>query len=416
MSGGRRPTRARWLSGYVVVLSAMAALAGMAIGHEHGGGWLPGVAPSRAEGGVPATAAEAAPDVPAPAPAPRRGPPAGGEPVTIAAAGDTMMGTPVHGLPPDDGAGFFDGVADALVADLSLVNLEGTLSEGGVSKCPVVTEDSTDEEKAAAGSCFAFQTPPAFGPRLAEAGFTVATLANNHSYDFGIDGLDQTVAALENSGVAPTGLAGTTATVQAGDLVVAVLGFAPYEWADPLLDTESAATRVAETAAAADLVIVTFHGGAEGPEAASTPEGPETYLGENRGDLRAFSRAVIDAGADLVVGHGPHVLRGMEVYEGRLIAYSLGNFAGYGTAFNLTGPLSVSMVLRATLAPDGTFLRGRIVPTVLTDDGLPAPGGDAIETVSRLSQEDFGAAAPRIGADGVIRPPAGTAPVQGVSG
>jgi hypothetical protein len=416
MSGRGRPARRRWLSGYVAILAAMSALVGMAIGHEHGGGWIPGVSTSRAEGGVAEAPAEAVVVAPIASPASRPPPPAGVEPVTIAAVGDTMMGTPVYGLPPDDGDGFFDGVADALVADLSLVNLEGTLSEGGVSKCPVVTEDSTDEEKAAAGACFAFQTPPAFAPRLAEAGFTVANLANNHSYDYGIDGLEQTVGALENAGVAPTGVAGTTALVPAGDLEVAVLGFAPYEWADPLLDIDSAAARVAEASAAADLVIVTFHGGGEGPDAASTPEGPETYLGENRGDLRAFSRAVVDAGADLVVGHGPHVLRGMEVYNGRLIAYSLGNFAGYGKAFNLAGPLSVSMVLRATLAPDGTFRRGRIVPTVLTGDGLPAPGGDAIETVSRLSQEDFGAAAPRIGANGVIRPPAGAETPQGVSG
>jgi hypothetical protein len=399
----------------VAVLAVMAGLAGMAIGHEHGGGWLvPG--PERAEA-VPERAAAAAtvPVAPPAAPAPL-GPPAGAEAVTVAAVGDTMMGSPAYGLPPGDGAGFFDAVADDLIADVTLVNLEGTLSEGGASKCPAVTEDGTDDEKAAAASCFAFQTPPSFAPRLAEAGFTVANLANNHSYDFGADGLDQTVAALENSGVAATGVAGTTALVEAGDVTVAVVGFAPYDWADPLLDVEAARARVAEAAAAGHIVIVTFHGGAEGADAATTPDGPETYLGEQRGDLRAFSRAVIDAGADLVVGHGPHVLRGMEVYGGRLIAYSLGNFAGYGTAFNLAGPLSQSMVLHATLAPDGTFQGGRIVPTVLTGDGLPAPGGEAIATVRRLSREDFGAAAPTIGADGAIRPPAQAGAAQAGSG
>jgi hypothetical protein len=106
----------------------------------------------------------------------------------------------------------------------------------------------------------------------------------------------------------------------------------------------------------------------------------------------------------------------MEVYNGRLIAYSLGNFAGYGKAFNLTGPLSESMVLRATLAPDGAFQSGRIVPTVLTGSGLPAPGGEAIATVGRLSQEDFGASAPTIGGDGVIRPPAEAGATQAGSG
>jgi hypothetical protein len=405
-----RPARQRWLSGHVAVLGVMFALVGMAIGNEHGGGWIAGPTPPRADAGVPPSPG-AAPGAPAPAPEPRLPPPAGAAPVTVAAVGDTMMGSSMYGLPPGDGAGFFDGVADALAADVSLVNLEGTLSEGGVSKCPVLTEESTDDEKAAAWSCFAFQTPPVFAPRLAEAGFTVANLANNHSNDFGRYGLDQTLAALDGAGVMPTGLAGTAALVEAGELTVAVLGFAPYDWADPLLDLGAAAARVAEAASAADLVVVTFHGGAEGADAAATPDGTETHLGENRGDVRAFSRAVVEAGADLVVGHGPHVLRGMEVYRGRLIAYSLGNFAGYGAAFNLTGPLSMSMILRATLAPDGTFMSGLIVPTVLTDSGLPTGGGDAVSTVRRLSNEDFGAAAPRIGADGVIEPPAG-APVD----
>ena len=320
--------------------------------------------------------------------------PAGVSPLTVAAAGDTMMGSPPYGVPPDDGAGVFAGVPrGALRADVSLVNLEGTLSEGAGSKCG---EDSE--------SCFAFQTPPAFAPRLKEAGFTVANLANNHSNDFGPDGRDQTVAALTGAGLQVTGLAGTTTLIRVKDHTVAVLGFAPYEWADPLLDTAAAAERVRQADARADLVIVTFHGGAEGADAATTPQGSEEYLGEPRGDARAFTHAVVDAGADLVIGHGPHVLRGMEVYRDRLIAHSLGNFVGYGGAFSLSGPLSQSMVLRATLAGDGRFLRGRIIPIELSDEGLPFAGGAAIDTVRRLSEQDFPSGTPAISADGVVRP------------
>ena len=147
-----------------------------------------------------------------------------------------------------------------------------------------------------------------------------------------------------------------------------------------------------------------FHGGAEGSDKTHVPSGTETFLGENRGDLRRFTHAVIDAGADLVVGSGPHVLRGMEVYRGRLIAYSMGNFGGY-KVFGLGGVLSTSGVLQVTLSPDGRFRSGRFRPTQLVGSGTPAPGGDGISQVQTLSRDDFGARAARIDAAGRITAP-----------
>ncbi len=114
-----------------------------------------------------------------------------------------------------------------------------------------------------------------------------------------------------------------------------------------------------------------MHAGAEGTDHTHVRPGTETYLGENRGNVVAFSHAVVDAGADLVIGHGPHVLRGMEWYRGRLIAYSLGNFAGY-KVFALGGPLSLSGILRVTLRGDGGFDSGTLVPTRLVGAGVPA--------------------------------------------
>ncbi len=328
--------------------------------------------------------------------APRPRPPLdpNGPPITVAATGDIMMGTPQYGLPADGGAGFFAPVASLLTGDVVLGNLEGTLSTTPGSKCGADSEN-----------CFAFQSPPEYAEHLAAAGFTVMNLANNHANDFGDVGLRETEEALAAAGVRSTGRPGTMATIDDDGRVIAVLGFAPYPWADPLLDLDAAAARVREATFAADIVIVTFHGGAEGADHTHVPQGPEEYLGEPRGDARAFSHAVIDAGADLVIGHGPHVLRGLELYEGRLIAYSLGNFAGY-RAFSLDGPLSQSMVLSVELAPDGTLRSGGIHPTELVGDGTPAPGGDAIATVRRLSREDFPGSAPAIGATGTIRPPA----------
>jgi hypothetical protein len=157
-------------------------------------------------------------------------------------------------------------------------------------------------------------------------------------------------------------------------------------------------------------VVVSFHGGGEGADRQHVPPGREEFLGEDRGDVRAFARAVVDAGADLVLGHGPHVVRAMEVYRGRLVAYSLGNFATYG-AFNLSGPNGLSLVLEARLAQDGTFLGGRIHPARQERPGGPRldPAGAVIPVVRRLSEEDCGASAVRVREDGVISPPAAAA-------
>jgi Bacterial capsule synthesis protein PGA_cap len=119
--------------------------------------------------------------------------------------------------------------------------------------------------------------------------------------------------------------------------------------------------------------------------------------------VKRFSHAAIDAGADLVVGHGPHVLRGMEWYKGRLIAYSLGNFGGY-KVFSLGGPLSTSAILRVILRGDGTFETGRLVPTMLAGAGVPAldPSEAAHGMVRTLSRQDFGPRAVRISPDGIL--------------
>lgn len=367
----------------LALFAVMVAAVGVAAALQAGGG-SSGEALARPGQIGPGTAASttAAPARPVP----------GGRPITVAAVGDTVMGSLPYGLPPDGGRSFFSEVDDLLTGDVVLGNLEGTLATGGSSKCG-----------AGSSNCFAFRTPPSYAKWLKQAGFTVMSLANNHAYDFGAGAQRETVAALTRVGVRNTGRPGTVAMQVIDGQRVAILGFAPYEWADSLLDIPRAKRRVQQVARSAQIVIVTFHGGAEGSDRTRVPRGPETYLGEPRGDLRRFSRAVVDAGADLVVGHGPHVLRGMEMYKGRLIAYSLGNFAGY-EVFSLGGLLSTSMVLQVTLEPDGRLRTGRIRPTSLVGAGTPAPGVDAVTVVRRLSRLDFGSRAPRIDGRGVIRP------------
>ena len=311
--------------------------------------------------------------------------------VAIVATGDIVMGSAPN-LPPDGGRSFFSDVQTDLAGDVVLGNLEGTLSTGGSSKCG---PSST--------SCFAFQTPPTYARWLKRAGFTVMNLANNHAFDFGQAGLDQTIAALDRSGLLHTGRPGEITVQKVGRIRVATVGFAPYSWAASLTDIAGARKLVRAADRVADVVVVTMHAGAEGQDRQHVARGTEQFLGENRGDSRRFAHAVVDAGADLVVGSGPHVLRGMEWYKGRLIAYSLGNFAGYDV-FALGGPLSTSGILRVTLDGDGRFETGRLVPTRMVGAGLPAldPAEAAHGLVRTLSRADFGARGVKVSPDGLL--------------
>ena len=343
------------------------------------------------------TAARAAPP-PARAAPPPGGPDTAPEPasVTIGWVGDTMLGR-AGALPPDRGRAILAKTGRVTVApDLMLGNLEGTLSVGGASKCGV-----------ASANCHAFQVPPNHAGALHRAGFDLMSMGNNHAYDFGKTGRDQSARALEAAGIASTGGPGEITVLEHHGIKVAVLGFAPYPWAAPLNDHGAARELVREAREQADLVVVTMHAGAEGADRTHTPVGTEVAHGENRGNPRRFARTVIDAGADLVLGAGPHVLRGMERYKGRLIAYSLGNHAGWHN-FSGGGTLGLSAILRVTLREDGTFERGILTPLILQPPGTPVrdPSHASTRLVDRLSVQDFGSSAVRLGQRGRLRWPA----------
>jgi hypothetical protein len=279
-------------------------------------------------------------------------------------------------------------------AQIVFGNLEGTLTDATTSKCGGSNS----------GTCYAFRTPPSYAHYLAGAGFTVLNNANNHSFDFGPDGQAQTVAAIHGVGLAQTGLPGQVTVVPAGGLLVGFVAFAPYNFTASLLDFATARALIGQARTAADVVVVYMHAGAEGVDFEHVTGHDESYVGEDRGNAEAFAHMAIAAGASLVVASGPHVLRGMEFYQGHLIAYSLGNFAGYKN-FALGGVLDDSAVLHVTLSGTGAFRAGQIVPVTLIGNGQPEPGGGAVSLVARLSQQDFGAAAARIGPDGTITSP-----------
>ncbi len=334
------------------------------------------------------TAAEAPPQ-PAPTSAHHPKPPTG---ISIAAVGDTMLGN-TPDLPPEP-ATYLDEVRGELVGDVVFGNLEGTLTE--VSESPKC-------EDAKPGQCYAFRVPPEYGRYLAAAGFTLMSNANNHSFDFGEAGEEETVAALHEAGIEQTGLPGEITVQKAGGRRVAFLGFAPYGNTASLTDLEAARALIEEAGTEADVVVVANHAGAEGADAQHLTGTEETYLGEDRGNPEEFAHMAVDAGADLVLGSGPHVLRGIELYRHRLIAYSLGNFCGYHD-FATAGVLGESAVLHVNLAPDGSFRSGRLASLRLDEAGRPSPDPEdaAAATVAALSAEDLGPGAVAIGPGGRI--------------
>ena len=264
-------------------------------------------------------------------------------------------------------------------ADVTLGNLEGTLSVGGPSKCGGI----------GGGTCFAFQAPRSVAGQLRELGFDLVNQANNHSMDYGPSGRRQTIFALHRAGIAHTGLPGEVTVLRVAGRRVAFVGFAPYSYDANLLDIAAAQALVRRARARAALVVVIIHAGAEGADQLHTPHGSEHYLGEDRGDARAFAHAAIDAGASIVLGSGPHVIRGVERYRRRLIAYSLGNFVGYHTLGG-GGVLSESAILRVTLGASGRVLAGRWIPITLVE-GLPRPDptDTSAKLVAALSLADF---------------------------
>ncbi|HVE85338.1 MAG TPA: CapA family protein [Myxococcales bacterium] len=318
--------------------------------------------------------------------------PADGPPLRIAAVGDVHMGRawPAEraALPPDGAMHLYDAVKPSLQdADVTFGNLETVLADDGESqKCG---KRST--------KCFAFRVPTAFAAAVKDAGFDVMSIANNHAGDFGPKGRTDTMAALDKAGLKHSGPVGDIAylEVDRGKDVpkqkIALVAFSFGADVYRIQELDIARRLVAFLARSHDLVFVSFHGGGEGAGFEHVPRGREKFLGEDRGDERAFAHTVIDAGADLVLGHGPHLLRGMERYKGRLIAYSMGNFSSWDT-FGLNFPNNTTGVFHVTLAPNGVVTQVKVDPVVIEKPGTPVPDPDkkAIEILRKLSKDDFG--------------------------
>jgi hypothetical protein len=229
-------------------------------------------------------------------------------------------------------------------ADLAFGNLEGAVAPG-----PVRDPDCS--------GCFRFGISESTITMLSSIGFDAFSIANNHSNDFGTEGIDLTIDTLIRSGIRFSGTTRPgeqTATIELSG--GATLGFAAFSTSPLSIDMNhiEQAESVVNSLSDHDLIVVSFHGGREGRYAYSLTGEAEFFLGQNRGNPIEFARRMVDAGADIVFGHGPHVPRGMEVYNDKLIAYSLGNFwtCGNISSFGLFG---IAPMLRVRINAAGTL-------------------------------------------------------------
>lgn len=313
--------------------------------------------------------------------------------VTIVAAGDIMIGSsfPSIGfLPDDDAKGSFDTTKPYLKGDVVFGNLEGVLlDEGDSTKCPNISPDPVTGYSSL--RCFAFKMPTRYGQLIKEAGFDVLSLANNHTGDFGDTGRASTMQVLDKLGIYHAGLLERpTVMFEKNGVKYGMVAFAPNIGTVSIHDIEQAKQYVQTLDKQVDIVMVSFHGGAEGANHTRVPKTTEIFLNENRGDVYKFSRSLIDVGADIVIGHGPHVTRAVDLYKDRFIAYSLGNFNTYG-AFNIRGVNGIAPIIQVKLKNTGEFISADVVSIYQTKDKgvLIDKQNQAFDELKRLTNLDF---------------------------
>lgn len=265
--------------------------------------------------------------------------------------------------------------------DLLFGNLEGVFcGEGGTPK------NCRDPN-----TCYVFRMPDHFLSCILDAGYDVLGVANNHVSDFGAMGRAYTARMLDAAGVPFAGFESHPYALFEKDGVrYGFAAFAPNRGCMDLKDYDRAAEITAMLDSLADVVIISMHGGAEGKDHQHVVRGDEEYLGHNRGSVYHFAHRVVDAGADVVFGHGPHVTRAVELYRDRLICYSLGNFATY-RRFNLSGPNGIAPIIKVKVDREGRFLQGEAVPIHQPGEGGPRidPAARALERLKTLSEMDF---------------------------
>lgn len=295
--------------------------------------------------------------------------------LTLSVVGDCTLGTDetfdydtsLNAYYENYGADYFlQNVKDIFSTDdLSIANFEGTL-----------TDSDEREDKT-----FAFKAPASYASILTGGSVEAVNTANNHSHDYGDQSFDDTLAALDDAGIVHFGY-DETAVMDVKGIKVGLVGI--YELYDHLEREQQLKDNIAKAKAdGAQLIVVIFHWG---NETETVPDSNQTTLG----------RIAIDEGADLVCGHHPHVLQGIETYKGRNIVYSLGNFCFGGNS----SPSDMdTMIYQQTFTIDADGVKKdnvtNIIPCSISSaayDGYnnyqptPAEGDEATRILGKINE------------------------------
>jgi len=310
--------------------------------------------------------------------------------ITISAVGDIMMGTtfPQDMLSSDGGKRLFQQSKDYLqAADIRFGNLEGTLYDG----------KTTADGKATGPNRYLFRTPTSYASLLADAGFNVLSLANNHALDFGTAGIVSTKNALKANGIQYSSKLGNeVAQFEIRGVTVALIACDFYSGRRSISTPEATYAEIRKLKNQFDIVIVTAHAGGEGRGAERVQDASEIFLGENRGNSVTFARTAIENGASLIIMSGPHVPRAMEIYQGKFIAYSLGNFVT-GRGIGIQGLAGVAPLLRLQLDRNGNFVQGHLASFRQARDvgAVYDKTNYALTFIAKLSALDFPQSTPK---------------------
>lgn len=306
--------------------------------------------------------------------------------ITIIGVGDIMLGSnyPELSLLPKNGANILENTENVLKeADITIGNLEGTLFDAG----------GTPKKCSDPKVCYLFRTPSKYGEYLKKAGFDYLSIANNHSNDFGAEGIKKTMTNLDNLAIKYSGIKEKAefALLEKDGIKYGFVSFAPNSRTVNINDHEYASNLIKSVKEKSDILIVMFHGGAEGNNSQHITREKEIFHGENRGNVFKFARMAIDSGADIVFGQGPHVTRAIELYKDKFISYSGGNFATYGK-FNLSGPSGIAPIFKITVDNKGNFLNGEIISTKQYKGSLGPfidKNNEAVKKIIFLNKADF---------------------------
>jgi poly-gamma-glutamate capsule biosynthesis protein CapA/YwtB (metallophosphatase superfamily) len=319
--------------------------------------------------------------------------------LVLTCVGDMMLGTNYPAvatyLPPNEGKDLLKEMVPFLQkADITFGNLEGTLFDKGGS--PKACGNP--------GSCFAFRMPAYLGNVIKAAGFDVVSVANNHVGDFGDEGRRQTIANLDKLGIQYAGQVNyPTTIVEAKGIKLGIVAVAPNNNCVKLNDYTTVKKYIAELRKKCHLVMVSFHGGAEGRDRTRVPRKTEIFVGENRGNVYEFAHAMVDAGADMVIGHGPHVTRAFDFYKGKFIAYSLGNFCTW-ERMSIDGVSGIAPLLTLQITGEGKFVQAQITPTKQIGQGVPVVDDSkwVIKELQKLTAADCKEANITISDEGLV--------------